>query len=59
MQVLGNRDRYLNSMRIAEMTVGGNDDRAGDGSLRNAGDDEAIGTDDDGSFEFAELYFRA
>ena len=41
------------------MTVGGNDDRASDGSLGNSGDDEAVGADHDGAFEFAELYFRA
>ena len=45
----------MSVMRIAEMTVGGNDDWTGDSSLRNSGDDEDVGTDHDRAFEFAEL----
>ena len=52
-------DRNLDSVRIADVAVGGDDDRAGGGSLGNAGDHEAVGADDDRAFEFAELYFRA
>ena len=38
---------------------GRDDDRAGGCTIGNAGDQECVGTDDDRSFDFAELDLRA
>jgi hypothetical protein len=46
-------------LRVAAMSVGGDDDAAGRRSLGNAGYDELFGADDDWGVDITESDFRA
>src|SRR5579863_3758206 len=59
MKILRDRHGHFNGMRITDVAIVRDDDGAGYGSFGNTRNHEAIGADDDGAFEFPELYFRA
>ncbi len=56
MEAVRDRNGDLDGMRIADVSVGTDDNVAGSGSVGNAGDDEVVGTDEHRAFHFSEAH---
>src|SRR5690348_2721020 len=56
-QILSDRDRNLYRVRVALVSIGGDDHRSGHGAFWNTRDEKAVGTHHDRSCNVAKLYF--
>jgi hypothetical protein len=59
MEVFGNRHRNFYGMRVADMSVGAYDDRAGRSTLRHTSHQEIVGTDEHRAFNLSVITFRS
>src|ERR1700733_13469097 len=57
MKIFGDGHRHFDGMRVADVAIGCDHDRAGGSAFGNARDQESLGTDDDRSFKLTEFNF--